>query len=558
MTSECLTWQIREQRTIVHFHTDAVDELRQLISSSGSSEEKAEIGGLLLGRVASEKGRHIHIEGLTPIACGHGQDAFYHLSPEERTTLRDKIALWRPGPGKRLHVVGYYRSHHREEWLLDPEDLVIAKDCFPAPPSVLMLVKPSADRAQADMGGFFLSRGAQIEAEPSLLFPFNLSQPAAAEAGFNAASPAFSPEDLAKAATIPEAADPIQSQVVADPQLSSLADPGYSREELLAEIDEDLDQIAAEITREARRQHGRKTPAVVGVIRGILEVGYKSAWARAVCLLVLLTVLGLVGYRTRHREAVQTKTSEPHGEERAQTRASGLLRLSVPDQSPPKVSVSKQSLPFPQNDAKGAPVLGAKRVAPPAEQQEATPLALRREQPEPLLLTLPAMGSALPDSRLTGLIENRFVPPQATTAPVAQAIVPQSSVSFPGFAETPPSPPPQDSVPETFSDGSAKTIEYIAPRPLRSVAPFLPSSLRRLAVDNVRIEVAVHIDATGKVIQAEPLSTGNSLIEYLSGIAVDAARQWRFSPARRGSQNVLSKTVLRFQFDSGTRMADGR
>jgi outer membrane biosynthesis protein TonB len=67
-------------------------------------------------------------------------------------------------------------------------------------------------------------------------------------------------------------------------------------------------------------------------------------------------------------------------------------------------------------------------------------------------------------------------------------------------------------------------------------------------VAGLQVDVKVYIDAGGTVIRAEPLSKGNSLVDYLSGVAVDAARQWRFSPARRGNQSVPSETVLHFHF----------
>ena len=93
-------------------------------------------------------------------------------------------------------------------------------------------------------------------------------------------------------------------------------------------------------------------------------------------------------------------------------------------------------------------------------------------------------------------------------------------------------------------------IDYVAPQVVRRVAPHLPSGLRNLGVAGHRVGVKVYIDETGTVVRTEPISKGNALSGYLSIIAADAARQWRFSPARRGNQNVSSETVLDFDFST--------
>jgi TonB family protein len=78
------------------------------------------------------------------------------------------------------------------------------------------------------------------------------------------------------------------------------------------------------------------------------------------------------------------------------------------------------------------------------------------------------------------------------------------------------------------------------------VKPATPSNVRNLISEDVQINVRVEVDATGRVIRAEPVSRGKQ--DYLTALALEAARQWRFSPARQGSQNVSSSTVVGFQF----------
>jgi TonB family protein len=70
--------------------------------------------------------------------------------------------------------------------------------------------------------------------------------------------------------------------------------------------------------------------------------------------------------------------------------------------------------------------------------------------------------------------------------------------------------------------------------------------VRNLITQDVRIDVRVDIDATGRVVRAEALTRGKQ--EVLTSLALEAARQWRFSPAKLGSENVPSNAVVGFQF----------
>jgi TonB family protein len=78
------------------------------------------------------------------------------------------------------------------------------------------------------------------------------------------------------------------------------------------------------------------------------------------------------------------------------------------------------------------------------------------------------------------------------------------------------------------------------------VKPSTPSNVRNLISEDVQINVRVEIDATGRVVRAEPVSKGKH--DFLTSLALEAARQWRFAPARQASQNVSSSAVVGFQF----------
>ncbi|PYT17553.1 MAG: hypothetical protein DMG59_07075 [Acidobacteria bacterium] len=98
--------------------------------------------------------------------------------------------------------------------------------------------------------------------------------------------------------------------------------------------------------------------------------------------------------------------------------------------------------------------------------------------------------------------------------------------------------------------GPNEQIDYIAARPVKHVAPKVSANALRLVVSRITIRVKVSIDTQGRVVRAESLSRGNALIDYLSNLSVNAAREWLFLPARRGDRNVESEMVLEFGFNS--------
>ena len=65
---------------------------------------------------------------------------------------------------------------------------------------------------------------------------------------------------------------------------------------------------------------------------------------------------------------------------------------------------------------------------------------------------------------------------------------------------------------------------------------------------DVSIRVAVQIDREGRVKDARPLNDKDATERLLAKNAVQAARRWRFNPARRDGIPIASETVLVFQF----------
>jgi TonB family protein len=88
----------------------------------------------------------------------------------------------------------------------------------------------------------------------------------------------------------------------------------------------------------------------------------------------------------------------------------------------------------------------------------------------------------------------------------------------------------------------------LPPVPATQVRPDFPRHLVSQLTEPVRIRVKLSVDEKGRVTSAESLTQGDRLVEALSALARDAARRWRFAPARIGSREVAGETVVEFEF----------
>jgi TonB family protein len=175
---------------------------------------------------------------------------------------------------------------------------------------------------------------------------------------------------------------------------------------------------------------------------------------------------------------------------------------------------------------------------------------------------LPAVGLAL------GLLAMVVVPwllERHAEAPPIQSTLRES----PGAS---PKPQPKPAAPETelnlpkasaekpsSGDAAASPGSVRLPAPAKSsaggsrrgavshqVVPDVPQKARDTIQGTVRVRVGVAVDSSGRVTQAELVSPGPS--KYFAKLALQAARQWQFSPPSVDGRNVQSEWVLHFEF----------
>jgi TonB family protein len=85
---------------------------------------------------------------------------------------------------------------------------------------------------------------------------------------------------------------------------------------------------------------------------------------------------------------------------------------------------------------------------------------------------------------------------------------------------------------------------------IQKVTPNIPAALKKNISGEVPVDLRVSIDEEGNIFRTEVLP-GNADNRLLS-LASDAAKRWRFEPARINSKPVSSKVVLHFMFRNPT------
>jgi len=84
---------------------------------------------------------------------------------------------------------------------------------------------------------------------------------------------------------------------------------------------------------------------------------------------------------------------------------------------------------------------------------------------------------------------------------------------------------------------------------VQQILPDVPRSASNTIRGTVRVTVRVRVDAAGGVSGDELVSAGPS--RYFARLASEAARRWKFSPARLDGRSVPSAWLLRFEFTRG-------
>ena len=167
-------WEVPDKPISIHLRYDVIDRIvPEIMRGFGALKRRgAEVGGLLLGRSDAGFDQKVMIEDFEPIPTEYLTGPSYNLSENDLVTFEAAIARRQSVPNGRLSVVGFYRSHTRDDLFMDDADLALASRYFPGSENVFLIVKPFATRTS--IGGFFFWENDEIYRESTYLqFPFN-------------------------------------------------------------------------------------------------------------------------------------------------------------------------------------------------------------------------------------------------------------------------------------------------------------------------------------------------------------------------------------------------
>jgi TonB family protein len=513
-------WEAKEKAVSILLDLDLVTHLDRTVVEA-FFRSRQEVEGLLLGHVEQTPGR-----GTTVFI-----DAF---ELQERGALRLRAATHRD-------VVGGFRSTSGKE-VLTEADREIIRGCSPESTFVFLQIRPS--HTALTMANFFvLEKGSVVAHDRALEFP--LSREHLEFGNYLQAAPIPPRRSAPQWLWIPAVLlGAIIFSVVS--QRMSLDAPVTSSIE--------LNQPAAALQLKAEKTNGRQFritwdrnhPAITGAERGVLCITDGGAEQR----------IDLNRRQLANANAVYTSTGDGNLIVRLDVFdvanvTSESFRFSQPSAVPPPQLAAS----VPVINGNSQPALAKANTTVPAQSRPVQPkaaAALKIDVPQNVAV---ASAPAPPPESSPG-------PPVAVNpAPVPSLSKAHEVGALP--ATLPPIAAPATTVTseEVAENRFKKAIhvipglrkldkrregDYVAPVAVQQTMPTISASVRRELGSDIIVPVKVSIDNSGYVSRVDLM---NSEVDTrLAEAALNAARQWRFHPARIDEKPAASKVILRFRF----------
>jgi hypothetical protein len=185
-------WEVPGKPISIQLHFDVIDRVcPDILRGFGALKRRgAEVGGILLGKTQNGPRPKVLVEDFVTVPTEYLTGPSYNLSPNDLVAFEAALERCKSGA---LAVVGFYRSHTRDELYMDDADLELARRYFSQPGSVFLLVKPYASRPC--VGGFFFWEDGEIYREATYQqFPFERRGLGGGEPRLPAPPPAAKPQ----------------------------------------------------------------------------------------------------------------------------------------------------------------------------------------------------------------------------------------------------------------------------------------------------------------------------------------------------------------------------
>jgi hypothetical protein len=168
------TWEVPGKPISIELHFDVIDRMSpDILRGLGALKRRgAEVGGILLGRIENGPSIKVIVDDFEPVASEYLTGPSYNLSQNDLAAFEAAIARRKSESAGKLAIVGFFRSHTRDELYMDDADLALARRYFAHTGNIFLVIKPFATRPC--IGGFFFWEDGEIaRASTYQQFPFD-------------------------------------------------------------------------------------------------------------------------------------------------------------------------------------------------------------------------------------------------------------------------------------------------------------------------------------------------------------------------------------------------
>lgn len=563
--SDYFLWEEPDRGIRIYLSQDAVArlQLEALRDADSSVIKHAEVGGILLGRrEVGDSQETTVVEDFVPVPCDYARGRFYSLSQGDVSSFEEAIARHQCDSERNLSIVGYYRSHNRDDLYLSADDLKLIHRFFPQPDKVFLLIKTLPSKTCT--AGFFFWEKGRIQTEFTYLeVPFGPTPPHFASEHTTPLTD--TPGDTLAAAVanrsnggpVVRSRSRLRSWKIWLPSTALAAvaiilvaglNYGHSRPPRTLEIlPVEVSNLGLRVHRDAASlavTWNPKSSNILAAEEGILDIRDGTTQH----------VLSLDQRDLRSGQASYTPLSEDI-----------QFRLEVYRDGKP-ISVDSLHLLMP-----GATVPGAVHEAgsDTAALQNSSANKLSHEQivveSHAASLTPPrrqGTGQFAPPANLVSNAVDELEfdqPPPLAIEAAKDAVIPSASAGFrlppppaevPAPAGEPPTPEEKPQAAATPTVGEQRprppSSGFVAPELISKVDPAIPSEIRSRIHTEAQLDVVLTVDSEGKVIDARISSMSGPAAGLITGEVLQAARLFRFRPARVNNRNVQSNVAVTF------------
>jgi hypothetical protein len=566
-----LAWEVEGKPVSVRLRVEVVSRLGMAVQEGFKALRRRglETGGLLIG-TKREAGDQIvvDVDDFEPIESEHANGPSYCLSDADRQTLKEKIAA-REAVATGTSIVGFYRSHTRRDFAITEEDASLFSTYFRKASDVFLLIKSNEDGLPT--GGFIIREGGKVLAEsPYAQFPLDWrlgiastreapipvlpSAPAASLPSFAAISPRAAAQ-MARPLTPP----PTNRRVMWPVWLATAA----------AVV------VAVGLSWGFLRRTPDSIPAKPGLplALSVTAAGnsLRLSWNHQVSNHGGHAVLWIKDGQEQQRFDLDSKQLSEGSVAYWPTNSDVTFRFELVS-GDAKVTESVRSIGGPSKAPVVLPTPAAVPVAAPAAPAVKTRRAAARPPkqtirkrtgpPLPKVARTFALPQAAPHSTPVAPVSLPDPPPaRAVEAPkdAIKPIVPTGSVEVAESSVRVGVEPVSGSFLEHVGRNIPllgkryRRADYVPPSPVHN--PTLPYAPPRKPAKPVNIDVKAHVNPNGKVDLAELSSKVAPTDLDLAALALSAAQQCEFAPARTADGTVPGVVIFHFQFNPDARMS---